>query len=239
MILREKQGAVLHIRREPISDDFVFNSCRLVSKENFTERKHIAGNIIRNAREKHEDENMGVDASILLYPITGDPEHFTPTNLCRQILETLQQSEIVVSGEPSQMLIENNVAGYTRARWEVPLDGASYSILPEHLNRKAESLFLLLTNRKLHELCEEEVPEGEDPDELVGPSISVTAVNKSMPVRNSYTNDTLCKTWALIEINHDLRYDKNIHRLLNERHKVFAALAKLFGSEIAWTVYYF
>jgi hypothetical protein len=67
--------------------------------------------------------------------------------------------------------------------------------------------------------------------------VEFSVIKKKLPVTSGYDGTLLGNTWATIEFSYeDVRYDPEIHRIRNQQHKVFEALAEVFGSSISWGV---
>ena len=77
----------------------------------------------------------------------------------------------------------------------------------------------------------------EEPGEIEFPSVEFSVIKKQLPVTSGYDGALLGNTWATIEFSYgDVRYNPELHRIRNQQHEVFAALAEVFGSPVSWGV---
>jgi hypothetical protein len=175
---------------------------------------------------------MGVNAGIILYPEGNPPTNLSTKSICIKVFEALQETGLLLPGNLSECLTEDTNPGIY---WGQPsLQGTTISIEPKFVNPAIDSLVFTQTN---DEFWDGNVPPGDKPQALALPGIRVFVIERSLPVPNSYNEEIICNTWAMIWFDMaDCRLSDEIHTIRNEEHEVFNKLEAVFTSKVWWAV---
>ena len=172
---------------------------------------------------------MGLNGSIVLFPTGGDPPA-DPNATARDAIAVFERHGFLQQGSAdSCQKPEPWLGRFAEARKNseiAPADYALYIVGPDRILTPLRELVFVMNSEGT-----------EEPGEIELPYIEFSVTNKRLPVTSGYDGTVLGNTWATIEFSYeDVRYDPAIHRIRDPKHKVFAALMRVFGSPVSWGV---
>jgi len=172
---------------------------------------------------------MGMNGEIVLFPTDGSPPE-DPDMIARNAIATFERLGFLLPDtansceKPKPWLGRFSEARKTGEIQEQ--DYALYIVRPDRILAPLRELVFVMNTEGT-----------EEPGEIELPYVEFSVIKKKLPVTSGYDGTLLGNTWATIEFSYeDVRYDPEIHRIRNQQHKVFEALAEVFGSSISWGV---
>jgi hypothetical protein len=165
---------------------------------------------------------MSISGSVVLYPTDAQPHPAGPAAAVSSILAALEGCKLVQGGTSAQVQDD-------RATFAVrPSAGPrSHAVIgPDKLLPAVGELVVTVSADEL----------GADGDGIALPYLDVTALASSVALVN-HDGTEACRSWAFVEFSwEDARLHPELHRVLDESHAVFAALAGALGGPIRWCV---
>lgn len=172
---------------------------------------------------------MGLNGDIVLFPTAGRPPE-DPEPIARKAIATFERLGLLLPGTADVCKKPKPWLGrFAEAREDGELaedEYALYVVDPTRVLAPLRELVFVMNTEGT-----------EEPGEIEFPYVEFSVVTKRLPVTSGYDGKLLGDTWATVEFSYgDVRYNPEIHRIRNERHRIFAALAEDFGSPVSWGV---